>query len=127
MKSDLTRGSMRSGSIGLIIARFANSDCSRRRIDHRMPIVADICSLPTLYDEVRVCEANGGSAGSGDAPCAAHDTHVARQYVDRAANKIHGREQGPLDSCASRYRDEDGWESRSDLRQLLDRQIQYVY
>lgn len=57
----------------------------------------------------------------------AHDRHVVWRYVDHAANKIHGREQGPLDSCASRCREEDGRESRFDLRQLLVRQVQYVY
>jgi hypothetical protein len=56
----------------------------------------------------------------------AHDTHVVRQYVDRSANKIRSREQGPFDSCASHYREEDGRESGSDLWQLLVRQIQYV-
>lgn len=57
----------------------------------------------------------------------AHDRHVVWRYVDHVANKIHCREQGPLDSCASRCREEDGRESRFDLRQLLVRQIQYVY
>lgn len=57
----------------------------------------------------------------------AHDTHVVRQYVDHTPSKIHGREQGPFDSCAlSHYHEEDGRKSRSNLWQLLVRQIQYV-
>lgn len=87
----------------------------------RSSIVSDICSQ--RYGKIDVARVWWRSAVQRRDR--AHDTHVARQYVDHAANKIHSGK--PLDSRTPHYREkEDGRESRSDLQQLLVRQVQYV-